>query len=135
MSSFVPAVSGNRTRLPWAKHLGPHRFRFALVCVYPIVVLAAGTLRAQVEPAPAGTGPTAGVAPAASRFVAESRETVKRLHEKMASLGAQVLAPLDTDGSAEGYAASQGIVIESAKAGYQLRGADPRGRRDRPQGV
>ena len=44
---------------------------------------------------------------------------MKRLHEKMAGLAAQVLAALDTGGSRMGDVASQSLMVESAKAGYQ----------------
>ncbi len=99
--------------------LNPHPFRVALGCAGSIVVLAASLSSAQSAPPPAGEHPPVGTTHSPSRFVAESRATLKGLHETMARLAAQVLADLGSDVPAEGGMASQSLMVESAKAGHQ----------------
>lgn len=119
------AVPGHRASQHLAECVMPNRFRIALISGGLIVVLAVGLLNTQPAPLRAGDGPTvgpipqAGAAPPPSTFVAECRGTLKRLQEKMAGLGAQVLAGLDTGVPKEGDVASQSLMVESAKARYQ----------------
>jgi hypothetical protein len=53
-----------------------------------------------------------------ARFLAESRESLKKLQFQMAALGAQVLDGLETEEPTKGELASQALTVSSAKAGY-----------------
>lgn len=66
----------------------------------------------------AGDEPPARVTAEPARFVAESRESLKKLHEKLAALGTQLLDGLIIDDPTEGDVASQTLMVASAKAGY-----------------
>ena len=125
MSRFVRAVAGHRAAKRQAQRGHPKSVSSRPVFVLldrrhgcrareHAAVAAAGRRRAGVGPMP-----QAGAAQPPSRFVAESRETLKRLQEKMAGLAARALAGLDQEIPADGDVASQSLMVESAKAGYQ----------------
>jgi hypothetical protein len=121
MSRLVWTVAGHRAGQRSGERAIPNRMGVALFSGGAIVVLAFGLSSVQPVPLWAGDEPSAGPEPRAaaspSRFVAESRETLKRLHEKLASMGGQVLDGLDINEPTEADMAIQGLMVESAKAG------------------
>jgi hypothetical protein len=125
MSRPIWPVTGHRIIQHGAERLNPKGFRCALVSAGSIVVLAVGLSSVQTVPLRAGDQPPAASKPHAdavqspSGFVVESRRTLKRLQETMASLGAKVLEGLEINEPTEADIAIQSLMVESAKAGYQ----------------
>ena len=125
MSRFVRAVLGHRATKRQAQRGIPNRLGGAVFSCCAVVVMAIGLVSTRPSPLLAGdeTGvgpmPQAGAAQPPSRFVAESRETLKRLQEKLTALGAQILADLGQEIPTDADVASQSLMVESAKARYQ----------------
>ena len=112
-----PAVANRRP----VKREKPNRLRLALVsgCVLvALLTVQAGASRAGTEPRRQST-PQAQTAPPTSRFVADSRVTLKQLHEKLTGLATQALAGLDTTEPSADEIASQALRVETAKVGLQ----------------
>jgi hypothetical protein len=125
MSAFRLAIKvEDRSKREKGRARDSKSLRAAGIVVIAVALLAlgflaapSGPIRAADEP-PAGSKVQAGVVAGPSRFVAESRKTLRKLHEELVNLCNQVLGSFETESSPDLDVVSHGLKVESAKANY-----------------